>query len=58
MTIQEAIKGGKLFRRRGDDGWMMVDAFGFIVWVTDRGGIHVTASDIFADDWEIREDSR
>lgn len=67
MTIQEAIKSGKPFKRSYWTVWMTVrfsHEFGLpqsLFYVTGQeeeelsGLTHVTAGDILADDWEIKE---
>ena len=60
MTIQDAIKSGKPFRRLGDfNRWYYLSPSGIILSETDsmfRGEDKVLRSyDILADDWEVKE---
>jgi hypothetical protein len=59
MTIQEAIKSGKAFKRRYLANWIIYDPKkesrstfeeSTKVWVA------FSAEDILADDWEVREE--
>ena len=45
MTIQEAIRSGKKFRRRG-----------MIVWVCNFDVFQLRREDLLADDWEMEEE--
>jgi len=48
MTIQEAIKSEKRFKRSGADDWCVQK---------DSEGIYMfTEDDLLADDWEIKKD--
>jgi len=60
MTIQEAIKSGKQFRRKGDSLWRFVIRDGVkregkVAWVIDREVVEMDSVEILATDWEIRE---
>ena len=57
MTIIEAIKSGKAFRRRGYQGWIGP----FTIEDMDIGSetepmLQIFVGDILADDWEVREE--
>ena len=62
MTIQEAIKSGKPFKRKGwreemfaiaeldDDEWLFADGSGGVYYHPDE----LTPQDILAEDWEVK----
>jgi hypothetical protein len=62
MTIQEAIKSGRSFRRKvwpEAIGYMLVDEFRVFAWKSlfNEKGQHkevtLTPKDVLADDWEL-----
>lgn len=58
MTIQEAIKSGHAFRRRGwstPETWIII-VEGEFLWEEEltRMANHLDAADILATDWEIK----
>ena len=61
MTIQEALKSGKPFRRQADTithAWIkqIGSVTGKIHWLDKTvAGIGLNADDILADDWELKE---
>ena len=63
MTIQEAIKSGKPFKRDIDKhlvGWYFVLPNGKIMWITLSIGDEpcereLHSPDLLADDWEVKE---
>lgn len=62
MTLQEAIKSGKPFRRRGWECHVEVVSAGLLRFVNtgdgndwDEGDCYLTAEDITAEDWELVE---
>lgn len=68
MTIQEAIKSGKPFKRPGHDLYLVVfhqmfyvdipvfDDTEITVPVSAYSPIYIASSAILADDWEVKED--
>ena len=60
MTIQEAIRSGKPFRRKSwadENMWMVVDRARFSWAFTSTGMGYFTSldpSDVLADDWEVK----
>ena len=56
MTIQEAIKTGKKFKRKHKEWWLypLIPYNGEKVGVTDYSMI-IYISDILAEDWEIKK---
>jgi hypothetical protein len=54
VTIQEAIKSGKEFRRKGDSEHLHVGDNG-VIEDDFYVAIYATADDILADDWEVKE---
>ena len=61
MTIQEAIKSGKPFRRKGYDYWFF-DGIGGIRYgqnAKDRNELaRLLTVEILATDWEVKDDSQ
>ena len=59
MTIQEAIKSGKPFKRRrwSSSFWLKEDEYGRIVWEDSGGCYTLLADEILADDWEVKGDN-
>ena len=67
MTIQEAIKSGKPFKRPGYDVYLVVFQQVFYVDMPEHEGVnimvpgpaykpmYIAASAILADDWEVEE---
>lgn len=60
MTLLEAVKTGRPFRRKGETGWYMIARGGRVVMqgnaTYERYTRHVTReSDLEADDFEIEE---
>lgn len=61
MNIQEAIRSGKPFRRKGwpDDGIFVVYVAHDIVLTLEKDfstSVELDVQDILADDWYVRED--
>ena len=71
MTIQEAIKSGKPFKRNKHTGFIVcstkraVDGFDDpslpLLWIDSDGGkygeLRLRLDDILANDWEVKDDS-
>lgn len=57
MTIQEALKSGKPFRRKGWTDWYKRDGVAYINLSDRREYRDVHPDDILADDWEVRNES-
>jgi hypothetical protein len=59
MTIQEAIKSGRPFRRKADGvAWISSILGTFITswrYLSSDQKVRLTTDDILADDWEIKE---
>ena len=53
MTIQEAIKNGKKFKRMSDKLWITVNSAGTIHVLGCGYGAHITSYDLLATDWEV-----
>jgi hypothetical protein len=61
MTIQEAIRSGKRFRRPKTGWWcesLSEGAFCALMLTTQHGPLSLKVSDILADDWEIEREPR
>jgi len=58
MTIIEAIKSGKAFKREKNVYWLVLNKAQDLVRFEDFGGYECDfhASDILADDWIVREE--
>lgn len=62
MTIQDAIKSGRPFRRRGHEQWLKGNEFttyttsgmGFASITRTTSGLLLTTKDILATDWEVK----
>lgn len=61
MTIQEAIKSGKPFKRNGWDKWYFISPSGRIYCepnenarVIAKESVSTNANDILAEDWETK----
>lgn len=60
MTIQEAIKSGKPFKRILDSEWLVIDKYGDFQKLDyfadpDDEFVLFSSGDILYDDWEIKE---
>jgi hypothetical protein len=62
MTIQEAVKSGKPFRRIGEPKWYLLGGITGHLWVVNKNdtydedtGCGLDARMILATDWEIKE---
>lgn len=60
MTIQEAIKSGKPFKRKNESAWMFYESLEHILRHSLSNGnygmmLNLFPSDILADDWEIKQ---
>lgn len=53
MTIQEAIKSGKPFKRAGDLGWMIEKPDG-VFYIENGRERSFYSTDILATDWEVK----
>lgn len=57
MTIQEAIKSGKPFRRKDWKVWLKIEnLFCFLIVNEDLIPQFLTKHDILATDWEIKSE--
>jgi hypothetical protein len=54
MTIQEAIKSGKPFRRKGWTVWFLMKLDGTLLGVGCWQEYFLTKEDHLADDWEVK----
>lgn len=55
MTIQEAIKSGKPFRRPGRKFWCIIPTFDLCVQIDGEGTVVVLGKhDLLATDWEVK----
>ena len=55
MTLQQAIKSGKMFKRINKGTWLLV-VDGKVSTVNAMINYNLHTDDILADDWEIEED--
>jgi len=53
MTIQEAIKSGKKFKRMSDKLWITVNSAGTIHTVGCAYAAQITSHALLADDWQV-----
>ena len=49
MMIQEAIKSGKPFRRKGTESWYVTSSY---------CSLYFYEGDVLADDWEVKQEPR
>ncbi len=57
MTIQDAVKSGKPFKRKDwfDECYIYVDSCHELIDESDAEPTILTDDDILADDWEVKE---
>ena len=60
MTIQEAIKSGRPFKRPHYENWLVIDELNNKIWFSINKGRgrflpSFSAEDLLADDWKIKE---
>lgn len=55
MTLQEAIKSGRKFKRLEHDRWFFIDGVGIVCDTSDNKPSIFRAVSLLADDWEVKE---